>query len=90
MLFPDLCIQLFDGSTCNGFDGWGPASKDSHPEEDHVDPELNEDVFDSHQAQDPPVSTQEVSASTQECSSRPQTQSKKRKLCPIGSCTRYL
>ena len=27
MLFPDLCTQLFDGSTSNGFEGWGPASK---------------------------------------------------------------
>ncbi|XP_023730923.1 L10-interacting MYB domain-containing protein isoform X1 [Lactuca sativa] len=30
LLFPDLCIQLFEGVTSNGFDGCGPSSQLPH------------------------------------------------------------
>ncbi|KAI7747016.1 hypothetical protein M8C21_012667 [Ambrosia artemisiifolia] len=26
LLYPELCVQLFEGSTSNGFDSWGPSS----------------------------------------------------------------
>ncbi|XP_021986060.1 L10-interacting MYB domain-containing protein-like [Helianthus annuus] len=44
--FPELCVQLFEGSTSNGFDSWGPSSTLPHPSEEVFDHNLNgiEDV----------------------------------------------
>ncbi|KAF5754508.1 putative Myb/SANT-like domain-containing protein [Helianthus annuus] len=33
LAFPELCCQLFEGSTSNGFDSWGPSSTLPHPSE---------------------------------------------------------
>ncbi|KAF5759740.1 putative Myb/SANT-like domain-containing protein [Helianthus annuus] len=35
--YPDLCIQLFEGSTSNGFDSWGPSSTIPHPSVEMID-----------------------------------------------------
>jgi len=41
LLFPDLCTELFEGSTSTGIDSWGPSSTLPHPadytEHDYVD-----------------------------------------------------
>ncbi|XP_035829961.1 uncharacterized protein LOC118479516 [Helianthus annuus] len=44
--YPELCIQLFEGSTSNGFDSWGPSSTLPHPNEEVCERNLNgiEDV----------------------------------------------
>ncbi|KAL8200710.1 hypothetical protein R6Q57_012049 [Mikania cordata] len=34
LAYPDLCTQLFEGSTCNGFESWGPSSTLPHPFEE--------------------------------------------------------
>ncbi|KAJ0587225.1 putative Myb/SANT-like domain-containing protein [Helianthus annuus] len=39
--FPELCVQLFEGSTSNGFDSWGPSSTLPHPSEEVFDHNLN-------------------------------------------------
>ncbi|KAK1435045.1 hypothetical protein QVD17_00803 [Tagetes erecta] len=39
--YPELCIQLFEGSTSNGFDSWGPSSTLPHPSEEVSDYNLN-------------------------------------------------
>ncbi|GJS79614.1 hypothetical protein Tco_0729495 [Tanacetum coccineum] len=71
LLFPDLCTQLFDGSTSNGFEGWGPASNLSNDCEDSVNVVSLEDDYIQH-VQAILASTQEPPNSTQECSG-PQT-----------------
>ncbi|GKA86507.1 hypothetical protein Tco_0808218 [Tanacetum coccineum] len=74
LLFPDLCTQLFDGSTSNGFEGWGPASNLSNDCEDSANVvSLKDD--DIQHVQAIPSSTQEPPNSTQECSG-PQTKNK--------------
>ncbi|KAI3795023.1 hypothetical protein L1987_37666 [Smallanthus sonchifolius] len=35
--YPELCIQLFEGSTSNGFESWGPTSTLPHPYEEVLD-----------------------------------------------------
>ncbi|XP_076929422.1 uncharacterized protein LOC143593797 [Bidens hawaiensis] len=35
--YPELCIQLFESSTSNGFDSWGPSSTLLHPSEEVSD-----------------------------------------------------
>ncbi|KAI3808824.1 hypothetical protein L1987_24785 [Smallanthus sonchifolius] len=39
--YPELCIQLFEGSTSNGFESWGPSSTFPHPSEEVFDHNLN-------------------------------------------------
>ncbi|KAI3693747.1 hypothetical protein L1987_76699 [Smallanthus sonchifolius] len=39
--YPELCIQLFEGSTSNGFESWGPSSTLPHPSEEVFDHNLN-------------------------------------------------
>ncbi|KAJ0957953.1 putative Myb/SANT-like domain, harbinger transposase-derived nuclease domain-containing protein [Helianthus annuus] len=34
LAFPELCCQLYEGSTSNGFDSWGPSSTLPHPSEE--------------------------------------------------------
>ncbi|KAI3783498.1 hypothetical protein L1987_42582 [Smallanthus sonchifolius] len=41
LCFPELCIQLFEGSTSNGFESWGPSSTLPHPSEEVFDHNLN-------------------------------------------------
>ncbi|KAK1431694.1 hypothetical protein QVD17_08246 [Tagetes erecta] len=31
LAYPELCVQLFEGSISHGFDSWGPSSKLPHP-----------------------------------------------------------
>ncbi|XP_039052927.1 L10-interacting MYB domain-containing protein-like [Hibiscus syriacus] len=63
LLYPELCMQLFDGSTCTSIDGWGPTSKSSHPEEELDNPELNEDD-DSQQLNNSSRASQETMVPT--------------------------
>ncbi|XP_076945709.1 uncharacterized protein LOC143616896 [Bidens hawaiensis] len=42
LLYPELCIQLFEGSTSNGFDSWGPSSTLPRPSEEVSDKNLND------------------------------------------------
>ncbi|KAL8205987.1 hypothetical protein R6Q57_009538 [Mikania cordata] len=42
LAYPDLCIQLFEGSTSSGFDSWGPSSTLPHPFEDVFEQNLND------------------------------------------------
>ncbi|PWA98941.1 myb/SANT-like domain-containing protein [Artemisia annua] len=76
LLFPDLCTQLFDGSTSNGFEGWGPASKLPNDCEDSANVVSVEDDDIQH-VQSIPTSTQEPPNSSKEGLTGPQ--SKKRK-----------
>lgn len=76
LLFPELCVQLFDGSTCNGFDGWGSASNLPNDCEYPVD---RVEVEDLDTTQEPPTPTQDPMNSTQECVSRPQNKKQKTK-----------
>ncbi|GJR53735.1 L10-interacting MYB domain-containing protein-like protein [Tanacetum coccineum] len=46
---------------------------------DHADPDLNEDVNDSHRGEEPPALNQSLSDSTQKCSSHSITQSNKKR-----------
>ncbi|KAL8263766.1 hypothetical protein R6Q59_021896 [Mikania micrantha] len=39
--YPEICIHLFEGSTSNGFDSWGPSSTLPHPVEEISDYNLN-------------------------------------------------
>ncbi|KAL8204409.1 hypothetical protein R6Q57_010032 [Mikania cordata] len=39
--YPEICIHLFEGSTSNGFDNWGPSSTLPHPVEEVSDYNLN-------------------------------------------------
>ncbi|KAL8262673.1 hypothetical protein R6Q59_024022 [Mikania micrantha] len=39
--YPEICIHLFEGSTSNGFDSWGPSSTLPHPVEEVSDHNLN-------------------------------------------------
>ncbi|XP_076895531.1 uncharacterized protein LOC143548176 [Bidens hawaiensis] len=41
LLFPELCVQLFEGPTSNGFDSWEPSSTLPHPSEKVSDHNLN-------------------------------------------------
>nr|XP_043635070.1 L10-interacting MYB domain-containing protein-like [Erigeron canadensis] len=70
LMYPDLCIKLYDASAAIGCDGWGPASGLRHPEESHEDPELNEDVDSHHLQQEPLDTTLEPPPLNQACSSR--------------------
>ncbi|XP_076959515.1 L10-interacting MYB domain-containing protein-like [Bidens hawaiensis] len=40
--FPELCVQLFEGSTSNGFDSWGPSSTLPRPSEEVSNHNLND------------------------------------------------
>ncbi|KAD6120380.1 hypothetical protein E3N88_11651 [Mikania micrantha] len=42
LAYPDLCIQLFEGSTSTGFDSWGASSTLPHPFEDVFEENLND------------------------------------------------
>ncbi|KAL8249774.1 hypothetical protein R6Q59_006642 [Mikania micrantha] len=42
LAYPDLCVQLFEGATSNGFDSWGPSSTLPHPIEDVSEQNLND------------------------------------------------
>ncbi|KAD5961503.1 hypothetical protein E3N88_12976 [Mikania micrantha] len=42
LAYPDLCVQLFEGATSNGFDSWGPSSTRPHPFEDISEHNLND------------------------------------------------
>ncbi|KAL8267932.1 hypothetical protein R6Q59_001730 [Mikania micrantha] len=46
LAYPELCTQLFEGSTYNGFESWGPSSTLPHPFEEVLDNTSNglEDV----------------------------------------------
>ncbi|KAJ9561707.1 hypothetical protein OSB04_006867, partial [Centaurea solstitialis] len=81
LLFPDLCVQLFDGVASIGLESYGTAS--TIPDPYDSDPNLNEDVEGVPETQDTEgaATTQETGGrtSTQECSSRPPVQSRKRK-----------
>ncbi|XP_076916633.1 L10-interacting MYB domain-containing protein-like [Bidens hawaiensis] len=46
LAYPELCTQLFEGSTSNGFESWGPSSTLPHPFEEVLDNTSNglEDV----------------------------------------------
>ncbi|KAL8237353.1 hypothetical protein R6Q59_018434 [Mikania micrantha] len=46
LAYPELCTQLFEGSTCNDFESWGPFSTFPHPFEEVLDNTSNglEDV----------------------------------------------
>ncbi|KAD4384378.1 hypothetical protein E3N88_24546 [Mikania micrantha] len=39
--YPEICIHLFEGSTSNGFDSWGPSSTLPHPVEEVSEHNLN-------------------------------------------------
>ncbi|KAI3786901.1 hypothetical protein L1987_40969 [Smallanthus sonchifolius] len=41
LCYPELCIQLFEGSTSNGFESWGPSSTLPHPSKEVFDYNLN-------------------------------------------------
>ncbi|KAJ9546524.1 hypothetical protein OSB04_019067 [Centaurea solstitialis] len=81
LLFPELCVQLFDGVASIGLESYGTAS--TVPDPYDSDPNLNKDVEGVPERQDTEgaATTQETGGrtSTQECSSRPPVQSKKRK-----------
>ncbi|MFS8016486.1 putative Myb/SANT-like domain-containing protein [Helianthus anomalus] len=49
--YPELCVQLFEGSTSTGFDSWGPSSTLPHPNEEVFEQNLNgiEDLFECTQ-----------------------------------------
>ncbi|KAD5508885.1 hypothetical protein E3N88_16588 [Mikania micrantha] len=55
LAYPDLCIQLFEGSTSTGFDSWGPSSTLSHPFEDIYEHNLNDFVDIECTQMDPPL-----------------------------------
>ena len=78
LLFPDLCTQLFDGSTSNGFEGWGPASNLPNDCEDSANVVSVEDDDIQH-VQAIPTTTQEPPNSTKECSIAPQDKKRKGK-----------
>ncbi|KAL8269160.1 hypothetical protein R6Q59_000111 [Mikania micrantha] len=42
LTYPDLCVQLFEGATSNGFDSWGPSSTLPHPFKDVSEHNLND------------------------------------------------
>ena len=44
LVYPDLCVQLFDGSAATGIHGWGPSSTLPHPS--HDSPDINLSDFD--------------------------------------------
>ncbi|KAL7596924.1 hypothetical protein Lser_V15G30597 [Lactuca serriola] len=45
LLFPDLCTQLFEGSTSTGFQSWGPSSTLPHPVEEFSAHDFDDDVL---------------------------------------------
>ncbi|RAL50123.1 hypothetical protein DM860_007797 [Cuscuta australis] len=47
LAYPELCCQLYEGSTSNGFDSWGPSSMLPHPSEEVYEHKLDDmDVVD--------------------------------------------
>ncbi|KAL8238008.1 hypothetical protein R6Q59_019089 [Mikania micrantha] len=74
LVYPDLCIQLFEGSTSTGFDRWGPSSTLPHPFEDVYEHNLNDFEDIECTQMDPPV--QSVS---EESSGHSKKEIKKRK-----------
>ncbi|XP_023738324.1 uncharacterized protein LOC111886317 [Lactuca sativa] len=44
LVYPDLCVQLFDGSAATGIHGWGASSTLPHPS--HDSPDINLSDFD--------------------------------------------
>ena len=44
LLFPDLCTQLFEGSTSTGFQSWGPSSTLPRPVEEFSAHDFDDDV----------------------------------------------
>ncbi|XP_052625010.1 L10-interacting MYB domain-containing protein-like [Lactuca sativa] len=44
LLFPDLCTQLFEGSTSTGFQSWGPSSTVPRPVEEFSAHDFDDDV----------------------------------------------
>ncbi|XP_052619621.1 L10-interacting MYB domain-containing protein-like [Lactuca sativa] len=44
LLFPDLCTQLFEGSTSTGFQSWGPSSTLPRPVEEFSVHDFDDDV----------------------------------------------
>ncbi|KAL8250697.1 hypothetical protein R6Q59_034390 [Mikania micrantha] len=74
LAYPDLCIQLFEGSTSTGFDSWGPSSALPHPFEDVYEHNLNDFEDIECTQMDPPL--QGVS---EESSSHSKKEIKKRK-----------
>ncbi|KAD7479364.1 hypothetical protein E3N88_02500 [Mikania micrantha] len=74
LVYPDLCIQLFEGSTSTGFDSWGPSSTLPHPFEDVYEHNLNDFEDIECTQMDPPL--QSVS---EESSGHSKKEIKKRK-----------
>ncbi|KAK1429949.1 hypothetical protein QVD17_12312 [Tagetes erecta] len=61
--YPELCIQLFEASTSNGFDSWGPSSTLPHPVEEVSDHNLTGlDDIESTQIEPPTQGVSEESS----------------------------
>ncbi|KAJ9551325.1 hypothetical protein OSB04_015370 [Centaurea solstitialis] len=83
LLFPDLCVQLFDGVQVTGIESHGPRSSVpdiSNPLSDHS----SGDVEVVPNTQQTPTPT-----SGQECDSRPKIQNKKSVSGQIGRTRRF-
>ena len=54
LLFPELCVQLFDGVVAKGVDAWGPTSTIPTPSVDPflIDDDQENDVHDAPQEKD--------------------------------------
>ncbi|KAK1422059.1 hypothetical protein QVD17_24920 [Tagetes erecta] len=83
--YPELCVQLFKGSTSNGFDSWGLSSTLPCPSEEVSDHNLNDlEDIECTQMETPTQGVSEESSSQSKITEKRKYQTFNSKLIEVG------